>query len=77
MKISTFIRDESYVIEVIDDGVGFDTEGVETNKPGHVGIENVRSRIRSISKGRVNAKSTAGVGTRVTIEIPVEKGRKA
>ncbi len=77
LKISTFIRDERYVIEVIDDGVGFVTEDFEANRQGHVGIENVRSRIRSISRGTVSIKSTAGVGTRVSIEIPVEKGRKA
>ena len=76
LKFSTFVRDEKYVIEIIDDGVGFDMAAFEANKQGHVGLDNVRNRIRRICKGQVNVKSTEGVGTRVTIEIPCERGRK-
>lgn len=77
LKISTFVRDDKYVVEVIDDGVGFDVAAFEANKQGHIGIENVRSRVKRLCKGNLSVKSTMGVGTRVTIEIPVEKGRKA
>ena len=70
VKISTFETNRSYVIEIIDDGVGFNTENVEM----HVGIQNVRSRIMSLCKGDLNIKSTPGIGTRVTIEIPKKKG---
>ena len=77
LKISTYLRDDKYVIEIIDDGAGFDVEAFEANKQGHIGLENVRSRIRRICKGSVTIKSTACVGTRVTIEIPCEKRRKA
>ena len=63
--------------EVIDDGVGFDVAAFEASKQGHIGIENVRSRVKRLCKGNLSVKSTVGVGTRVTIEIPVEKGRKA
>ena len=77
LKISTFVRDDKYVVEVIDDGVGFDVAAFEANKQGHIGIENVRSRVKRLCKGNLSVKSTVGVGTRVTIEIPVEKGRKA
>ena len=72
MKISTYGTDTHYVVEVIDDGVGFDPETTEI----HVGIENVRSRITSMCKGEVSIKSTVGVGTRVTIEIPKKKGKR-
>ena len=72
IKISTFEEDSCYVIEVIDDGVGFDTENAEM----HVGLENVRSRVASNCRGELFVKSTLGVGTRVRIEIPKKKGKR-
>ena len=73
IKISTYEQDENYVIEIIDDGVGFDTETTEL----HVGLENVRSRIETLCRGEVIVKSTVGVGTRVRVEIPQKKGGRA
>ena len=72
IKISTFEEDKNYVIEIIDDGVGFDTEGTKMN----VGINNVKNRVARMCKGDVNIKSTLGIGTRVTIEIPKKKGKR-
>ena len=70
IRISTFEKEENYVIEIIDDGVGFDVKAFEANKKGHIGLENVRSRVRRMCKGNVTVTSTEGIGTRVTIEIP-------
>lgn len=72
VKISTFEEDNNYVVEIIDDGVGFDTENTEM----HVGIENARSRVAAMCKGDITIKSTVGVGTRVTVEIPKKKGKR-
>ena len=72
VKISTYDEDTHYVIEIIDDGVGFDTESTEL----HVGLQNVRSRIAAMCKGELTIKSTVGVGTRVRIEIPKKKGKR-
>ena len=72
IKISTFEEDYCYVIEVIDDGAGFDTENAEM----HVGLENVRSRVASNCRGELYVKSTVSVGTRVRIEIPKKKGKR-
>lgn len=72
IKICTYDENENYIIEIIDDGVGFDTECAEL----HVGIANVRSRIAAMCKGEVTVKSTIGVGTRVRIEIPQKKGAR-
>ena len=72
VKISTYDNGTHYVIEIIDDGAGFDTEAVET----HVGLENVRSRLAAMCKGDLTVKSTEGIGTRVTIEIPKKKGKR-
>lgn len=72
IKISTFEEENNYVIEIIDDGVGFDMENTEM----HVGIENVRSRVAAMCKGDITIKSTSGIGTRATIEIPKKKGKR-
>lgn len=72
IKISTFEEDSYHVVEIIDDGIGFDTENSEM----HVGIENVRGRVAAMCKGHITIKSTVGVGTRVTIEIPKKKGKR-
>ena len=72
IKIMTYKAPSSYVIEIIDDGVGFDVENAEM----HVGIQNVRNRIAAMCRGEVTIKSTKNVGTRVTIEIPQKKGKK-
>lgn len=77
LKISSYATEKSNVVEIIDDGVGFDIATLEADRRGHVGLVNVESRVQRICKGRVSIKSTAGVGTRVTIEIPKKKGRKA
>lgn len=72
VRISTYDTDTHYVIEIIDDGVGFDSEAAEM----HVGIQNVQSRLAAMCKGNLSIKSTVGVGTRVTIEIPKKKGKR-
>jgi sensor histidine kinase YesM len=69
VKISTYDNETDYIIEIIDDGVGFDYNAAEM----HVGLQNVRSRIATSAKGEMTVKSTIGVGTRVTIEIPKRK----
>lgn len=72
IKITTREEDKQYIVEIIDDGVGFDADNAEL----HVGIENVRGRIATICHGDVSIKSTLGVGTRVSIEIPKKRGKR-
>jgi LytS/YehU family sensor histidine kinase len=72
LKISTYAEKKNYIIEIIDDGIGFDTELSEL----HVGIKNVRTRLETMCKGKLTIKSMVGVGTRVRIELPMKKGKK-
>jgi signal transduction histidine kinase len=60
------------VIEIIDDGVGFDAEAAEL----HVGLQNVKNRIAAACHGNLTVKSTMGIGTRVIIEIPRKRGKR-
>ncbi len=76
VRIATYSTEKSYVIEIKDDGVGFDSEMAINDGKMHVGLANVRSRLSGMCKGTLVVKSTVGVGTRVTVEIPKKKGKR-
>lgn len=60
-------------ILVADDGTGFDPAALEEQEDtGHIGIRNIRLRIREISGGTVEIESKPGKGTRVEVRIPRE-----
>ena len=66
--------DTDYCISVVDDGVGFDTEAwIDDRK--HVGLRNIRERLRAMVNGTLEIESKVGVGTKVLITIPKEAGR--
>ena len=77
VKILAFKEEDSYVVEIIDDGVGFSTENVTGNHQSHVGLSNVESRIKRMCRGSLYIKSMPSVGTRVTVTIPCGKGDEA
>ena len=71
VTISAYETKTSYVVEVTDDGVGFDSNaGYDESK--HVGIKNIRERIEAMCRGKVTIESELGKGTKATIEIPKE-----
>ena len=72
IRIVTCEEDEYYIVRIIDDGVGFDSNTAKM----HVGIQNVRSRIAANCRGDLTIKSTVGVGTRATIIIPKKEGKR-
>lgn len=79
VKISTYCNAKYHIIEIIDDGVGFNTKTL-LDTGDHIGLGNVKNRISSVCHGNVDVKSIQDVGTRVTIKIPkkkVKKGKKA
>jgi signal transduction histidine kinase len=53
------------VLEVSDDGVGFDSEG---DFSGHLGLKSMRERIASLG-GTLRVESTPGEGTRIRARI--------
>lgn len=56
------------VIEVVDDGVGFQEEELE--KSDSVGIRNIRYRLEHLSKASLEIESKPGKGTKAVIRIP-------
>ena len=71
IHVVSYETDTDYCISVSDDGVGFDT-GVLIDERKHVGLRNIRERLKVMVNGRLEIESTVGVGTRVLVSIPRE-----
>ena len=74
ISVRTYEGRRSHVIEVADNGAGFDTKELEdTSGTKHVGIRNTEERIKLMCDGSMNIESEPGKGTTVTITIPRRK----
>lgn len=70
VEISTKITEDSYIITITDNGVGFDTKKPLPTDGTHLGIKNVRDRLREMCGGTLKIDSRIGEGTAATITIP-------
>jgi len=59
-------RPSSLLVEIADNGCGFESDKVQTG----YGLENMKHRVREIG-GRMELTSTVGSGTKMTLEIPL------
>lgn len=73
VTIATKEFDDRYEVIVSDDGVGFDTSKKPNDGRTHVGMENVRNRLKTMCDAVLNIESTVGKGTVATITIPKEE----
>lgn len=71
IEIKSYNDGHYHIIEIIDDGVGFNVSDIEAIGMEHVGIRNVKSRVMDKCKGELLINSSEGKGTTVTIRIPV------
>jgi len=62
--------DDSCVIEVADEGRGFDPACVEEDAEAHFGLFSVRERLDLVG-GRLTIDTAPGDGTRARIEVPL------
>lgn len=71
IRVISYETNTDYCISVEDDGVGFDTSELRDEKK-HIGIRNIRDRLKVMVGGSLEIESTQGVGTKVLITIPKE-----
>jgi len=72
LQIRCFRKDRTHVIEVEDDGTGFREEATASGDDrSHIGINNLRERLRMMCDGVLEIESEAGKGTLARILIPV------
>ncbi len=66
---------DHYEISILDDGPGFYPENTQGfDERSHIGIDNVKERLRVICNGELRIQSTRGQGTQATIILPKEGG---
>ena len=67
ITLHTHRQGDAVVVKILDNGVGFDVDNIE--KLEHVGIKNVRNRLKYIVNGTLDIESKKDVGTTATITI--------
>lgn len=71
VRICTKEEEERYIIEVEDNGAGFDIDKSSSDDADiHIGMQNPKDRIEKMTGGTVLIESEIGKGTIVRIEIP-------
>ena len=73
VTIHTESDEESYIVRISDDGVGFDPNRAFSDGSRHIGIENVKKRLEVLCHGNMVINSIPGKGTDVVIKIPKRK----
>ena len=72
INVVSYETDTHYCISVVDDGVGFDTSLPPSGDRKHVGLHNIRERLKAMVNGTMEIESKVGEGTRVLVKIPKE-----
>ena len=70
VKIRAYQKDNNYVIEVSDDGCGFDTSMKKDDGRSHIGMSYAKNSIENRLGGTISISSEIGKGTMVSIVIP-------
>ena len=71
INVVSYETDTDYCVSVVDDGVGFDTT-LLLDERKHVGLRNIRERLKAMVNGSLEIESSVGGGTKVLVKIPKE-----
>ncbi|MDU4892235.1 MAG: histidine kinase [Clostridium sp.] len=74
VKLSTFVSGECVFIIVEDNGIGFDVSKLEDVNILFSSFRNIKYRLEKLSNANIVFESEIGVGTKVTIKIPLDNG---
>lgn len=74
IRVVSYETETEYCILVEDNGVGFDTS-VLIDERKHLGLRNIRERLKVMVNGRLEIESAVGVGTKVLLTVPKEVGK--
>lgn len=67
ISIKTTEDNNAYIVEISDNGVGFDINSLNKDDNNHIGLNNVKYRVQSMCRGDVVVKSEINKGTVVTV----------
>jgi LytS/YehU family sensor histidine kinase len=71
VRIRSYETPTHFCVEVKDDGVGFDTS-LPIDEKKHVGLRNIRGRLKAMVDGDLILESAPDAGTKAVIMIPKE-----
>jgi len=74
--IRTYEASNYIVIEIQDNGIGFDTDILTHENSNSLGIKNVQFRLSHIINANLTITSQKGNGTFICVQIPIVKGDK-
>ena len=67
VTIKSYENDMDYVVEITDNGVGFNPDALDTKDNNHVGLNNIGYRIKKICDGDMKISSTPDKGTDIVV----------
>ncbi len=70
LKISSYKEEENIFVVIEDNGVGFDVKETKNDGRSHVGMNNIKNRLKEMLNADVTVNSAVNTGTTVTIKIP-------
>lgn len=73
ITITTRKLDDQILIQIKDDGVGFDPSKLQLDGESHIGIYNVKTRLENQVNGKLEIESTPGVGSCISIWCQFKK----
>jgi signal transduction histidine kinase len=73
VQVRLSYRERSVSLSVSDDGCGFDPATVLTGTAGHLGLRNLRSRVRKIG-GQLTVTSEPGKGATIEVTVGIDGG---
>lgn len=68
--IRSYKKGNGHIVEIQDDGVGFQRGQIAVDDKVHVGLENVIARVGNMQNGKVEIDSKPGEGTKISIWLP-------
>jgi len=78
VTINLFTRQDYAILSIQDNGIGFDTESINSiyNKHGDSGLYNLRQRVELINGllhiWNIDRRSKTGKGTKISVLVPIE-----
>lgn len=65
--LKTYETDKAYIVEISDNGVGFDAKNYEDKDNKHFGLNNIKHRIKNMCNGDIVITSEIGKGTKAVV----------
>ena len=69
VTLKTSEDEKAYIVEVSDDGIGFDMNEVDFKGNKHIGLNNVRHRVTTMAKGDIDFYSEPYKGTKIVVRL--------